>query len=300
MLKNNKNSILSICKFDLIDTSLFINWNDKEREKIFKKLNEEYSIKELAKMLNHDETTLYQIRTGEVKPSTKLYFSFLDILKIRVKITSLRISSRNAAPIKIKNNYISPELVGLIHSDGHLNLIKSKNGQIFYFSNQHRKLIDRFCDLIGNYFDCIIYIKLDRRDNTYYAYPPSVVGRVISKKIGWKTKDYDNLDFSVGEIPYYLTGLFDGDGTIYIYKNSKITIPTIKITTNSNFHAQHIKYLLNRIGIYSRISPETRKNWRWFNVVITKQKDFLKFIKMVNSKHPNKRLKIDNYLSENN
>src|SRR3989344_7755992 len=158
-----ENSILKITKEDLTDYSIFVNWGGDERIKIFKKINEFYSIKELAKILNHDETTLYQIRTGKVKPSTKLYFSFLDMLKLDSSINSLILSSRNAKSISIKNNHISPELIGLIHSDGHLNLIKSGKGQIFYFSNQHKELIDRFCGLIWSTFECKIYIKENKK-----------------------------------------------------------------------------------------------------------------------------------------
>ena len=291
-----ENSILKITQEDLIDSSLFVNWDDKERTEIFGKVNKIYYVKDLARILNHDKTTLYEIRTGEVKPSTKIYFPLLNILKVEAKITSLFLSSRNAKVIQIKKETISPELIGLIHSDGHMNLIKSGKGLIFYFSNQRKELIDRFNELILETFECDIYVKKDSRDETHYAYPPSVVGRIIAKKIGWKTKDYPNLDFSEDEIPSYLTGLFDGDGTIYIYKNSKITIPTVKITTDSEFHASNIKRLLQKIGIYSRISYETRKNWKWCNVVITRQKDFLRFIKIVNSKHPVKKEKIESYL----
>ena len=293
MFKNNNNSILNITRDDLIDTSLFVNLDREEREDIFKRLNKNYSIKELAKMLNHDETTLYEVRTGNVKPSTKLYFSFLDMLAIKMDIKSLEISSRNAKSIRIISNYISPELIGLIHSDGHLNLIKSRKGLIFYFANQRKELIDRFCELIQNTFECTINIIKDKRDETHYAYPPSIVGRIVAKKIGWKTRDYPNLDFLGEELPHYLTGLFDGDGTIYVYKNSRITIPTIKITTDSEFHAEHIRHLLSKMSIYSRIRKETRKNWNWCNVIITRQKDFLKFISMIDSKHNIKNARIN-------
>jgi DNA-binding XRE family transcriptional regulator len=296
--KNNKNSILNICKDDLIDVSLFVNWDKQERVWTFKKLNETYRIKELAKILKHDKTTMYQIRTGEVKPSTKLYFAFLDLIKTETKITSVSISSRNAKSVRIKKESIHPELIGLIHSDGHLNLIKSGKGQMFYFCNRHKELVSRFCELVESTFECSITIKKDVRDNTYYAYPPSVVGRIITKKIGWKTKNYLNLHFPQEEIPYYITGLFDGDGTIYVYKNLKTIIPTVKITTNSEFHALHIKYLLSKIGIYSRLSHETKGKDNWWNVVITRQKDFLRFISTVESKHPIKKSKIQSYLKK--
>ena len=208
MSKNNTCSILNITRDDLIDTSLFINWGDEEREKIFKRLNEDYSVKELAKILNHEITTLYEIRIGKVKPSTKLYFSLLDLLNNDMNINSLIISSRNADAIKIKKDIISPELIGLIHSDGHLNLIKSGKVLMFSFSNQRKELIDRFCELIFDTFECNIPIRKDVRDGTYYAYPPSVVGRIIAKKIGWKTKNYPNLNFSEEEIPCYASSNF--------------------------------------------------------------------------------------------
>ena len=292
-----KNSILKITKEDLIDTSLFVNWNEKERTEVFEKVNKIYDVKNLARILNHDKTTIYEIRTGKVKPSTKLYFYFMELLSLKINFNSLSLSSRNAKPIKIKDLGITPELVGLIHSDGHLNLMKHGKGQIFYFSNQHKELIERFCELILDTFECNIFVKKDKRDDTYYAYPPSVVGRIIAKKIGWKTRDYPNLDFSDDEIPLYITGLFDGDGTIYIYKNSKTVIPTVKITTDSKFHAENIKRLLNKIDIYSRIVYETRNSWKWCSVIITRQKDFLKFIKMVDSKHSVKKAKIEGYLN---
>ncbi|MBI4440214.1 hypothetical protein HY638_04550 [Candidatus Woesearchaeota archaeon] len=93
------NSILKITKEDLIDPSLFVKWDEKERTQIFEELNKLYNIKDLARILSHDETTIYQIRSGDVKPSTRLYFSFLKILNIQKDITSLILSSRNAKGI---------------------------------------------------------------------------------------------------------------------------------------------------------------------------------------------------------
>ncbi|MBU0536641.1 MAG: hypothetical protein KKE20_06755 [Nanoarchaeota archaeon] len=289
-------SILEIRKEDLIDNSLFIHWNKKERLEIFHNLNKNYSIKDLSNMFKHDCTTLYQIRAGTVKPSTRLYFSFLDNLNQSIDFTLLSIGSRNSTPSIIKGHSISPELVGLIHSDGHMNLIKSGKGVIFYFCNQDKKLIRRFCSLISKSFKCSIFIKKDERDNTYYAYPPSSVARIIAKKIVWKTRNYRNLDLLEGEIPGYISGLFDGDGSIHIYKNSRIIIPTVKITTDSQYHANHINYLLAKIGVYSRISNEEKNGNTWFNVVITRQSDFLKFINAIESKHSKKSIKIKKYL----
>ena len=83
-----KSSFLKITKDDLIDSSLFVNWNDRERAEIFEKVNKIYDVKDLARILNHNETTLYEIRIGKVKPSTKLYFSFLDILKVESNLST--------------------------------------------------------------------------------------------------------------------------------------------------------------------------------------------------------------------
>ena len=43
-----------------------------------------------------------------------------------------------------------------------------------------------------------------------------------------------------------------------------------------------------------------KKGWKWCNVVITRQKDFLRFIKIVDSKHLVKKAKIDKIINTSN
>lgn len=288
-----ESSMLTIRPEDLIDKSLYIEWNQTERNTLFAAYNS--SIKNLSIELGHDQTTLYQIRAGQVIPSTIIYLHLLEHAGIRPDLYSLKLRSRNHNSVSLRSNILSPELIGLLHSDGHMKLTGSSIQ--FQFCNQKIELIQRFTKLIKKTFDCEVKIRKDLRDNTYYAFPPCVVARIIAKKIGWKTTDYTNLNFDKEEVPSYLSGLFDGDGSIHIYKNSKITVPVAKITTNSLYHANHIRFLLQKVDIFSRVDEETSNNHQWFNVKISRQKEFLKFIKLIRSSHPEKKKRIELYLT---
>ncbi len=291
----NKNLIINL--EDLNDKSIFINWQDSERLNYSNRLFKLMKLTEFAKQIDYDLPTLSEVKNGTVKPSGYVFYNILKILNEKADIKNLLISSRNYNSIKIINNYINPELIGLIHSDGTLKYNRKKNGVMFSFCNQEKEVINRFNYLINQTFECKITIIIDKRDGTYNSFPQSIIGRILANKIGFKEKIFKIPDFTKEEIPHYIRGLFDGDGTIHLYKN-KVVIPTIKITTQYKEHAEKIKLLLEKINIYSRICKEKRKNSEWFNVVITRKKDFLEFIKKIGSNHPKKKERMDDIKKE--
>tara|TARA_Y100000310_G_scaffold241818_1_gene245948 strand:+ start:6742 stop:7671 length:930 start_codon:yes stop_codon:yes gene_type:complete len=293
------NSTLCLTLDDISNKSIYIIWSNEERIKIFNSVLKSYPLTRLAKKLEHDQGVTSDIKNGKVKPSGKIYLHLLRILWWRRELLNLAISSRNHQQISLRSSYVSPELIGLIHSDGLLRLYP--NGSVhFCFTNQEKALINRFVDLIHETFKCQVNIRIDKRDGTMSAYPPSIVGRLIASRVGWKFKGYENPDLLPEEIPHYIRGLFDGDGTIYLY-TGKSTIPTIRITFQYLKNAEYVQSLLNTLNIYSRICRESRNNSVWYNIVITRQRGALDFITKIGSNHPKKKIrmeKIKKYLLE--
>ena len=288
-----KTSQLKITYNDINDKSIFINWGGEEREEIFKEILKAMSLRVLAKTINHDIPTLSEIKNGTVKPSTRVYFSILNMLNLNIDLCSLTISSRNGKSIRIIRDYISPELLGLIDSDGFL--VIRKKVVMCGFYNKNKTLTRRFIQLLNMSFKCNLYKERDKRDGTFVIRLPGVIGRILIKKFGEKTsKNIIIPDLLIEEVPSYIRGVFDGDGTIYYYKNSKISIPTIRICTGDKLHAENLKNTLKRIDIYSRICCERSKNSTFWNVVITRQRDVLRFIEKVGSSHPKKKKRMDN------
>ncbi len=285
-------STFNITCDDINDKSIFINWSDEERVKLFSILLKKMSLTYFAEMINHDLPTLSEIKNGTVKPSTHVYFSILNVLNLNTDLRSLSISSRNSKPIKIINNYISPELLGLIHSDGFL--VTRKKVVMCGFYNKNKTLTSRFIQLLNMSFKCIFYKEIDKRDGSFVIRLPAIIGRILIKKFDEKTsKSIIIPDLLKEEIPSYIRGKFDGDGTIYHYKNSKISIPTIRICTGDKLHAENLKNTLKRIDIYSRVCCERSRNSTFWNVVITRQRDVLRFIEKVGSNHPKKKRRMN-------
>ena len=151
-----------------------------------------------------------------------------------------------------------------------------------------------FRKLLLKTFNCKVAIKRDKRDNTYYIYTPSVVARILINGFSEKTtKNVIVPELLDHEIPHYIRGVFDGDGTVYLYRNKKTFIPTIRITTGHEPYSVELKRLLRRLGIYSRINKETGKNSEWYNVVIRKQKDFLMFYEQIGSDYLRKKKRLE-------
>ncbi|MCX6798565.1 MAG: hypothetical protein NTW59_00515, partial [Candidatus Diapherotrites archaeon] len=78
---------------DLDDKSIFINWGKNERELVFRKLLDKTTLTAFAKKINHDYTTLGEIKNGGVKPSGHVYLSLYKILGLTARLGALKISS---------------------------------------------------------------------------------------------------------------------------------------------------------------------------------------------------------------
>ncbi len=241
----------------------------------------------LAKLINYNLPTLSEIKNGTVKPSGYVYLSLYNFLNLKPNLMDLKISSRNYSFVRVLSPNISPELMGLLHSDGVLK--KNKNHGIFcFFCNQNRQLITHFKDLVRSSFECKLSESLDKRDNTHCVYIPFVIGRLLINRFGEK-KNLSPPFLLKDEIPLYLRGLFDGDGTILLQKSKYGLRPRIRIITQHKIFAEHVINLLKRIGIYSRLQFESSNGNKWWNVDIARKESVLRFINKVNSAHPKKK-----------
>jgi len=280
-----KSSQFKITCDDINDKSIFINWSDEERAKLFSILLKKMSLTYFAELINYGLPTLSEIKNGTVKPSSYVYFSILKILGQRSKLSSLLISSRNGKSTRIIDDYISPELLGLIHSDGFL--VKNKKKVVLCgFTNKNKFIINNFQKLLHKIFECNVYLTEDKRDGTYTILVPSIIGRILLNKFGEKrSKNKTIPNLSNSETFDYIRGLFDGDGSAQLYINPNYFIPKITISMGDEKLAINLKNLLQKINIHSRIRYQKKKNWQWWNVNITRQKDVLRFIEKIVSNH---------------
>ncbi len=273
---------------DLNDRSIFINWDSQERERIFSKALSLMKLTDIAKLITYDLPTLSEVKNGSVKPSGYVYFSLYSLLNLKPNLMNLKISSRNYSFVKVLSPNISPELMGLLHSDGMLKKNKNKGINCF-FCNQNKKLINHFKELVRSSFDCRFLEFKDKRDKTYYIHPPSIVGRILINRFGEKKGVFLPPLLSKSEIPGYIRGLFDGDGSIYFHKLKSGKSSRIQISMQNKSFAEKISLLLSLIGIYSRVQFETSNGNKWWNVDVARKESILKFINKINSSHPKKK-----------
>jgi intein/homing endonuclease len=286
------NSQFKIQLEDLNCRSIFVNWGANERTRLFKIALSSRSLTKLASDLDYDLPTLSEVKNGFVKPSGEIYLSLCSLAGICPDITGITVSSRNHGPVTIVSDGISPELLGLLHSDGILRANK-RQGVNFFFCNQELALVSKFKALLARTFHCKLGGNKDERDGTIYVRPPCVIGRLLIRRFGEKRGAFLPPEMSVIEIAEYIRGLFDGDGTIVLRIDGKRIVPRIKIVMKHEELAQRIKALLHRIGIYSRIQHESGKGHQWCVLDVARRESVSRFSQIVGSNHPKKRSRMD-------
>lgn len=260
---------------------------------MFGELLNKMNLAKTAQSIKHDAATLCEIKNGTVKPSGRVYLSMCQIIGSSPRLENLEISSRNYDSIKVLSESISPELVGLLHSDGILRKNK-RSGIYFFFCNQQEALVKRFKNLLLNTFECKFFEFKDKRDETYYVYPPSIIGRILINRLGEKRGEFLPPKLLDKEIADYFRGLFDGDGTILLQKSRTGKVcPRIRITTKNRLFAEEAIKLLGRVSIYSRLQFETSNGNKWWNIDIARKESVLNFIKKIGSFHPKKKKRME-------
>ncbi|MBI2133171.1 hypothetical protein HYU11_00655 [Candidatus Woesearchaeota archaeon] len=283
---------LKIKLADIKDRHMFVKWSETEREEIFRFLLTRISQQDFCELFDIDDSIFSEVKTGKIKPSGYIYLSILDFLGIKKDVEGLVLSGRSHQPIRIKKAIISPELIGLIHTDGHMNLNKRRNGVNFYFCNKNFSLVKKFKELVLATFDCSFLEYMDARDQTKHIHPPSIIARILAKKVGWKDEPRIK-DIKQEEVPGYLRGVFDGDGTITIGNNKYSGIaPKIKICSASVNYSSQLSNLLLRLGINSKVrSMVSKKGHKWCITEASRHRDILLFINKIGSSHIGKKKK---------
>jgi len=278
---------------DLVDEALFVGWPTAERRNVFDKLQRKgYTLTQLSQLLAFDLPTLSEIKSGRVKPNTKIYLQLHGLANKRTNLLIKHIRGRSSGWTQVLNPYISPQLLGLIHTDGILRYAQRRAEVRFY--NKERSLCRLFARLLRETFHTRIHQRVDRRNGTHCLIVPAVVARILWKKFGGKTSHGIPVPrLSDAEVAPYLRGVLDGDGCVMWYENHRFHLATITLCAGSKEYADTLARLLLRLGIPSRQRHEKRGNGEWWTVVITRQEAVLRFIRLIGSDHPKKRVRME-------
>ncbi len=195
-------------------------------------------------------------------------------------------------------------LLGLVASDG--SVVQEKKcirPTRVIFTNQESKLIQYFIKTVNRFFPATS-IRQSEISGTFLVTVNNPVLAGIAKKLGImspkKTMHLENLSsLSKDMISNFMSGYFDGDGTVTIKTNS----PYTEIAYDTAFYhiAVQLALLLKRLGIRSKIyerlgstfdeSGKTPK----YHVIIKSPFDKIRFSQLMKCKHPKKQKKIKQF-----
>lgn len=193
-------------------------------------------------------------------------------------------------------------ILGLVASNG--SIVQEKNcirPTRAIFTNTEHELIQHFITIVNRLFPSSS-IRQTEIANTIIVTVNNPVLASIAKKLGItspkKTMQLENLSFlSIDLISSFMSGYFDGDGTVSIKSNS----PYTQITYDTaHYHvAEQLVLLLKRLGIRSKIieivAPtfdETGLTLK-YHIALKSPYDKIRFSKLIKCRHPQKRKKIE-------
>ncbi len=246
-----------------------------------------------------------RIRLG----STQRPLTIAELSKISVslgmeweKVTGsiIRISGKNFV-YDVKKREADADLMrimGLVASDGWITRIKDDKGHASYqvnFSNTSEALIKDFILCCKSWTDGNFMREEKNGVKKVYTYSPVLVS--IAKSLGLKTTGND-ADFrpmfmlSKKLIASFLSGYFDGDGSIHFTREGSRKRLGICFTTSNKRTAGQIRLLLKRLGIrtriYNHVARSSFSDCMLYKIGITSQSDIKSFLDQVEFRHPEK------------
>lgn len=195
-------------------------------------------------------------------------------------------------------------LLGLVASDGSIvQERKCVRPTRVIFTNTEIELIETFIAIVNRLFPSS-NISQTKISKTVIVTVNNPVLAGIAKNLGItspkKTMHLENLSsLSKNLISSFLSGYFDGDGTVSIKANSPYT--QIAYETAYNHVAVQIFLLLKRLGIRSKIydilTPTFDKSDSVlkYHVALKSPYDKIRFSKLMECKHPQKKKKLEQF-----
>ncbi|MBN1896238.1 MAG: NADH-quinone oxidoreductase subunit NuoB [Candidatus Aenigmarchaeota archaeon] len=188
-------------------------------------------------------------------------------------------------------------MMGLVASDGWIMRIKD-NGHANYqinFSNTSDELINDFVRCCKSWTDGNFMKEEKNGVKKVYTYSPVLVN--IAQSLGLKVTGKDADLRPIFRLPKkliasFLSGYFDGDGSIHFLREENRKRVGICFTTANARTADQIRLLLKRLGIrtrtYNHIARSSFSDCRLYKINITSQSDIKRFLDIIKFRHPKK------------
>ena len=179
--------------------------------------------------------------------------------------------------------------LGLLITDGTI----SKTEWFLSFGNIENELLDDFSKLTQKIFGLegklthsngrvftiqVNSTQLVRKINKEFQIPIGNKSKIIS--VPEKIVNCNNNQILCS----FLQGVFDGDGSVVF--NKKHNIRRVDLTSGSKGFIEQIRLLLQKLGIFSRLSKTE------IRLLITRKNDIKEFQKLINFQHPKRRKKL--------
>lgn len=237
----------------------------------------------LARKLNKSRDMLFKYKRGEFPIPEEIFDSLIKISRFR-PINFVKIEKKRYLPKQISFPNLNrglAEILGILNGDGHLSKI---NGEISVIGNL--KEYPYFKYLKSKFEKTFkINFKIEKFPHCFKlrTYSKQLVhflnfayGLPIGKKIG-KLKIPPQILKNKNFIFFYIRGLFDTDGTIYIRRKKDVVL---EISSGDPFFLNEIYLVLLNIGFKTSLGKNHLAIYKKDEIV-----RFFKEVKPANQKH---------------
>jgi len=294
--------------FGLIDQNPVIH-GVKDR---IKNLLKEHNKRELAKKLGFNEANLYYNwinKNARGNIHFKDYKKLLNFMNHEIEdnlIFSLYNGKKFRLPNELDNDFMY--FLGLVAGDG--NLSHHGTGYAIGFSNSSEQLIKKFENIVIKLFNqkCNI-TKGNKKRPDSIRFHNKVLFRLINKLGIPQSPKSNKIDISNyllnlpnEKIKYFISGLFDCDGSVVLRKSKGSNY--IELTTTSENLAKKIQLLLLRFNIISKLrkrKPSIGKikgNFDKYEILIGGRENLMEFKNKIGFYYNKKKEKLSDCIDK--
>lgn len=289
------------------------NFNKIEVEKLFYEKN--LKIKEAAQQLNCTVIALQRYMRKENIKIAKRYtdekkeevFSLLDngdlthaqiahkvgltLVEVRsiIKQRQAKIRERIKFSNEVNSEFMENKpllwyLIGLITTDGHIN---SQSSSVSIYQNDH-SFLTNIQKLIGHTGK--IY---QRTNETGKIFVLTILNNDLYRFLLDSGLDFDKrhsakfIKCPNEYLPFYIRGIFDGDGCIYYkYMSGRFEGKAVQITTGSKYMADNLKKCFTKQNWHANVFQKTSEAGNiYYDINIDLTEDVLSFCEFIYSSH---------------
>ncbi|GBC70773.1 V-type sodium ATPase subunit B [Candidatus Calditenuaceae archaeon HR02] len=195
--------------------------------------------------------------------------------------------------VRLREAYVTPDLtrlLGMVLSDGTVNVSDGQGAYYVSFSNRSRELVETFIDLFRRVFDGPEpQVHENSNGVTIVRFNSLIAARILLNlaKLGTPEELLRLLTLEEDHIAAFIAGYINGDGSVARGGRA------VRIATRSRMRASRIQLLLKRLGVPSviqeRRSRSSFSGREVYDVVVTGPISLERLGGLVRPSHPGKR-----------